>query len=79
MNDESPGSDEPDPAARRASELLLVLREVPPTAGTGLTHRILRQARVQRAIAAPLRLLGTFAAAFVDGLRAAARTSRRRS
>lgn len=71
-------SEEPDPAARRASELLLVLREAPPAASTALTRRIVRRARIQRAVVAPLRLLGAFAAALVDGLRAGAGKGRRR-
>jgi hypothetical protein len=72
MSDDRPDADEPDPAARRASEWLLELRQTPPAPGTALTRRVVRHARLQHAIAAPLRLLGTFVAALFDGMRGAA-------
>jgi hypothetical protein len=78
LSDDPDSAEASDPAARRASELLLVLRDAPPIPGTALTRHIGRRARTQRAVAAPLRLVGTFAAALFDGLRAAARTGRGR-
>jgi hypothetical protein len=79
MTDGSPPDDEiADPAQRRAAELMLTLGREAPASSSALTHRVVRQARFQQAIAAPLRAFGAFAAALSEGLRLAVSGGRRR-
>jgi hypothetical protein len=78
MTDGRGRSSAPDPAEGRVIELLLALRDDPPRPGTALARRIVRRARVQRAIVGPLQLLSAFAAALADGARTAIESSSRR-
>ena len=63
---------EPDaPAAeRRLDEHLELLRASPPAPGTDLVASVMRHARWQGLVRAPLRVVGMIGAAFVDGLTA---------
>lgn len=58
--------DDDSPAERRLREHLAVLAAEEPDAGTALAARVVRTARWQRAIRAPLRVGGLLAAAVVD-------------
>ena len=65
MSDE-PGEASPD-AERRLAEHLELLRAERPTPGTTLVKRVVRTARWQQAVRAPLRVAGMIAGAIVDG------------
>jgi hypothetical protein len=58
----------PSPVERRLDEHLELLRSSPPRTGTALAPRVVRTARWQRALRAPLRVGGMIAAALVDGI-----------
>ena len=62
--------DEPDagPAERRLDEHLELLRDSPPAPGTALVPRVVRTARWQSFLRAPLRVVGMIGLAFVQGL-----------
>lgn len=64
MNDES----EDGPAERRLDEHLELLRASPPEPGTALVPRVIRTARWQSFLRAPLRVAGMIGFAFVQGL-----------
>jgi hypothetical protein len=64
MNDEP----EAGPAERRLDEHLELLRASPPTPGTALVPRVVRKARWQSFLRAPLRVVGMIGLAFVQGL-----------
>ncbi len=66
MNDDEP--ERRAPAERRLDEHLAVLRASPPQPGQELAPRVLRDARWQRVVRAPLRVAGMIAAAAIDGL-----------
>jgi hypothetical protein len=55
-------------AERRLDEHLDLLRASPPEPGTALVPRVVRTARWQRLVRAPLRVAGIIGAAFVHGL-----------
>jgi hypothetical protein len=57
------------PAEARLAEHLALVRATPPAGDVALVRRVVRAARVQRALREPLRLMGSIAAAAVDGLR----------
>ncbi len=61
---------EPDaPAAeRRLDEHLELLRASPPAPGTDLVPHVMRRARWQGLVRAPLRVVGMIGVAFVQGL-----------
>ena len=63
---------EPDaPAAeRRLDEHLELLRASPPASGTDLVPFVMRRARWQSYLRAPLRVVGMIGAAFLHGLTA---------
>jgi hypothetical protein len=63
-------NDEPatGPAERRLGEHLELLRASPPAPGTTLVPRVVRRARWQGYMRAPLRVVGMIGAAFVQGL-----------
>ncbi len=62
-------NDEPDgPAERRLDEHLSLLRASPPAPGTALVPRVVRKARWQSYLRAPLRVVGMIGLAFVHGL-----------
>ncbi len=69
MNDEPDPRAEPSPAERRLGEHLELVRVGGPEPGRSLVRRIVRTARWQRALRAPLLVAGMIAAAVVDGLR----------
>lgn len=58
------------PAEQRLGDLLGLLATRRPPEDPGFTPATMRRVRVQRAIATPVRAIGQFAAAVVDGLRA---------
>ena len=62
-------SDPPPADERRLDELLALVAADRPAAGPHLSRTVVRRARVQRAIATPLRSVGTFVAAVSDGVR----------
>jgi hypothetical protein len=62
-------SDPPPADERRLDELLALVAADSPAAGPHLSRTVVRRARVQRAIATPLRSVGTFVAAVGDGMR----------
>jgi hypothetical protein len=64
MNNE-PGA---GPAERRLDEHLELLRASPPSPSTELVPRVVRRARWQRYLRAPLRVVGMIGFAFVSGL-----------
>jgi hypothetical protein len=64
MNEE-PGA---GPAERRLDEHLELLRAAPPTPSTALVPRVVRRARLQGYLRAPLRVVGMIGSAFVHGL-----------
>jgi hypothetical protein len=63
-------NDEPDagPAERRLDEHLELLRASPPAPSTALVPRVVRAARWQSFLRAPLRVVGMIGFAFVQGL-----------
>jgi len=66
---DEPERGEPSPAERRLGEHLELMRVAGPEPGHSLVRRIVRTARWQRALRAPLLVAGVIAAAVVDGLR----------
>ena len=64
MNDEPEGG----LAERRLDEHLELLRATPPSPGTALVPRVVRKARWQSYLRAPLRVVGMIGFAFVHGL-----------
>jgi hypothetical protein len=66
MNDEPEGG----LAERRLDEHLELLRATPPSPGTALVPRVVRKARWQSYVRAPLRVVGMIGSAFVHGLAA---------
>jgi hypothetical protein len=62
-------SDPPPADERRLDELLALIAADRPAAGPHLSQTVVRRARVQRAIATPLRTVGTFVAAVGEGVR----------
>lgn len=66
MNDEP----ETGPAERRLDEHLELLRATPPEPSTALVPRVVRKARLQSYLRAPLRVVGMIGLAFVHGLAA---------
>lgn len=64
MNDQP----DPGPAERRLDEHLDLLRASPPAPGTALVPRVVRRARWQSYLRAPLRVVGMIGFAFVSGL-----------
>lgn len=62
-------SDAAGPAEQRVVELLHQLAARQPTADPAFAHRVVRRARVQRALVVPLRAFGEFLAALSDGAR----------
>ena len=68
MNDETGPHEERSPAERRLDEHLELMRVVGPEPGRGLVRRIVRTARWQRAVRAPLLVVGMLAAAAAEGL-----------
>ncbi|HVD55619.1 MAG TPA: hypothetical protein VNC17_02160 [Thermoleophilaceae bacterium] len=66
MNDEPEGG----LAERRLDEHLELLRATPPSPGTALVPRVVRKARWQSYLRAPLRVVGMIGFAFVHGLSA---------
>jgi len=56
------------PAERRLAEHLEIVRPLPPSTGGSLARRVVRRARHQRALREPLRLIGSIAAAVVEGI-----------
>ncbi len=56
------------PAERRLAEHLDVLRADPPQPGTALVKRVVRTARWQGLLRAPLRAVGMVAAGIAEGL-----------
>ncbi len=63
-------TDEPDagPAERRLDEHLELLRASPPAPGTALVPRVVRTARWQNLLRAPIRVVGMIGLAFMQGL-----------
>jgi hypothetical protein len=55
-------------AERRLDEHLELLRDSPPSPGTALVPRVVRTARWQSFLRAPLRVMGMIGFAFVQGL-----------
>lgn len=66
----SPEPDGGSEAMRRLGDYLASLRRDPPAAGLELVPRIVRRARWQRAVRAPLRAAGTLVGALADGVAA---------
>lgn len=66
MNDEPEGG----LAERRLDEHLELLRTTAPSPGTALVPRVVRKARWQSHLRAPLRVAGMIGFAFVHGLSA---------
>jgi hypothetical protein len=65
-----PGAPEEELSAaeRRLVEHLEIVKASPPPGGQALARRVVRRARWQRALREPLQVIGTIAAAVVDGL-----------
>ena len=63
-------NDEPatGPAEQRLGDHLELLRTSPPSPGTTLVPRVVRRARWQGYLQAPLRVVGMIGVAFVQGL-----------
>lgn len=55
-------------AERRLVEHLEIVRAVPSSTDGSLARRVVRRARRHRALREPLRLIGTIAAAVVEGI-----------
>ena len=66
MND----ADNPSAAERGLERYLESLRDDPPRPGAELVPRVLRSARWQRTVRAPLRAVGNLVATLADGLEA---------
>jgi len=62
-------ADPPPPDERRLDELLALVAADPLAVDPELSHTVVRRARLQRAIATPLRTVGTLVAAVGDGVR----------
>ncbi len=73
MNDEF----EAGPAERRLDEHLALLRDSPPEPGTALVPRVVRTARWQGMLRAPLRVVAMIGAAFLQGITTLAGGGRR--
>lgn len=63
-------ADADGPAERRLSEHLAVVRANPPEASGNLASRVLRSARWQRLVRAPITLIGTLIGALADAFSA---------
>lgn len=72
-----PPEDAATPAERRLDEHLEALRTGAPEPGTSLVKRVVRNARWQRAVRAPLRVVAMIAGAILDGLAGLAGARRR--
>jgi len=72
-----PPSDAAGPAERRLDQHLEALRTGAPESGTSLVRRVVRAARWQRVVRAPLRVVAVIAGAVLDGLAALAGGRRR--
>jgi hypothetical protein len=72
-------SDELTAAERRVVEHLGALREEPPRPGRALAPRVVRTARWQRGVRAPLRAVAVLASAVADALGRLLRPSARRA
>ena len=59
---------EDGPAERRLDEHLELLRASAPAPGTAMVPRVVRKARWQSLLRAPLRVVGMIGLAFVQGL-----------
>ena len=72
-------NDEPQAALaeRRLDEHLELLRAAPPEPGTALVPRVVRRARLQSHLRAPLRVMGMIGFAFIHGLAALVGGSRK--
>jgi len=64
----TPGADAESPAERALESRLADVRLLPPEVGPGLAAAIVRTARWQRAVRAPVVLAGALARAAADGL-----------
>lgn len=64
-------------AEARLVEHLAIVKAAPAAGDAALVRRVVRAARVQRALREPLRLIVTIAAAALDGLRGLLRGPRR--
>jgi hypothetical protein len=60
--------DEPTAAERSLAQHLALLRDEPPRPAPALAGRIVRTARWQRAVRAPLRVAGLLAASLTEGV-----------
>ena len=67
MSDDTP--DDQSPAEQRLIQLLGVLTGSQPSADPEFASRVVRRARAQHAVATPMRAVGGFLAAMVEGLR----------
>ena len=72
-----PPADSSSPAERRLDEHLDALRSGWPVPGTSLVKRVVRTARWQRAVRAPLKVVAMIAGAVLDGLSGLAGARRR--
>ena len=66
-----------DPAERRAAELLSLVARRTPSVSDRFTTELVMRARAQRAVAIPLRVLGSFLASLAGAVYAALGTTRR--
>jgi hypothetical protein len=64
----SPEPDEQLTAAEQGLVHHLAIVKAAPPSGTSLVHRVVRSARLQRALREPLRAVGVMARAVVEGL-----------
>jgi hypothetical protein len=64
----NPDPEDTSPATQRLEAYLESLRDDPPRPGADLAPSILRRARWQRAIRAPLRAAATLVVALADGV-----------
>jgi hypothetical protein len=67
------------PAERRLDEHLALLRDSPPEPGTALVPRVVRTARWQSMLRAPLRVVAMIGAAVLQGVTTLAGGGRRGS
>ena len=67
----------PGPAESRAIELLRLVGSETPALSARFTPDLISRARTQRAVAVPLRVLGTFVTALATALAEAVRRDRR--
>jgi hypothetical protein len=74
-------TDEPEsgPAERRLDEHLELLRASPPSPGTALVPRVVRTARWQGTLRAPLRVAAMIGLAVFEGIATLVGGSRRRA